>query len=402
MATSAIETAKQENGSRVFFESVIESRKEPDERKMLSVYPGYDSEWQTTYQKQSAALKAFLGSSRGYVYSRDNGIMPYIENLAKTKCGVSVKDRWNPMDIVLVKKGLENVVKGTLKELTNINGMSEKARLEILNAYMREALRDKVLVGISLKAIAAKKAVANAELANMAEKGAPRVKIDLIPGSIKVDLTLGRKKNYLFDTGELAFDLRTESGGSIHGQSRNFQYSKARNVIQTDLTPKGKDAGAKLGKVSSVALDGFLGKIGLRRPPSASSHPRIPIVGSPTDYVKTDGMGNWKKEDIDYWISLYNSLQGKGIKFGEVAVYQEGRRVAEGFEKVMDYSIKYETGEADRSSAGRFTSKLIGLEWAKIWTEIDRKGKMREWCTALYYGAKKEFSSANGPFLKIY
>jgi hypothetical protein len=52
--------------------------------------------------------------------------------------------------------------------------------------------------------------------------------------------------------------LKTESGGQIHGQSRNFQYSKERNLAQTDLTPKGKDSGAKLGKVSSVALDQFL------------------------------------------------------------------------------------------------------------------------------------------------
>ena len=30
------------------------------------------------------------------------------------------------------------------------------------------------------------------------------------------------------------------------------------------------------------------------------------------------------------------------------------------------------------------------------------KKMLREWCTSLYYGAKKEFSSKNGPFLKIY
>ena len=65
-----------------------------------------------------------------------------------------------------------------------------------------------------------------------------RVDIDLVPNSIKCTLTLGKKKEFLFDTGELGFDMKTESGGTIHGQSRNFQYSQARNVIQTDLTPK--------------------------------------------------------------------------------------------------------------------------------------------------------------------
>ena len=42
------------------------------------------------------------------------------------------------------------------------------------------------------------------------------------------------------------------------------------------------------------------------------------------------------------------------------------------------------------------------MEWAHIWVQIAKKKKMKEWCTALYYGAKKEFGSSNGPFLKIY
>ena len=229
----------------------------------------------------------------------------------------------------------------------------------------------------------------------MAGKGNARTNIDYVPGSLKCDLTLGKKANYLFDTGELGFDLKTETGGSIHGQSRNFQYSKARNVIQTDLTPKGKDAGAKLGKVSSVALDGFLAGVGLSRPPSASSHTIIPSVGK------------WTQQDVNYWVNLFDSIKnatvgGEPIKFGEIAAYLGGSIAHTGFEEVIMEAIQYETQEADRSSAGRFSSKLIALEWAKIWVEIDKKGKLREWCTALYYGAKKEFSSKNGPFLKIY
>ena len=395
MATSATETAKQENGSKFYLENRIEKNAEPSYTEMVKVYDGYNQSWRRTYKKQTDALQGFLKNQKGYVYSRDKGIMPFIENIAKTECGVSVKDRWNPMDIVLVKKGMQTVIEGTIKELTNIPGMSKDQKLEILNAYMREALNDRVLVGVSLKAITEKKKKANAELANMAGKGNARTNIDYVPGSLKCDLTLGKKANYLFDTGELGFDLKTESGGSIHGQSRNFQYSKARNVIQTDLTPKGKDAGAKLGKVSRVALDGFLAGVGLSRPPSASSHTNIPSVGK------------WTQQDVNYWVNLFDSIKnatvgGEPIKFGEIAAYLGGSIAHTGFEEVIMEAIQYETQEADRSSAGRFSSKLIALEWAKIWVEIDKKGKLREWCTALYYGAKKEFSSKNGPFLKIY
>tara|TARA_B100001173_G_scaffold309501_1_gene322014 strand:+ start:412 stop:1596 length:1185 start_codon:yes stop_codon:yes gene_type:complete len=394
MATSAVETAKQENGSRVFMESVIENNKKPSFNQMKKIYDGYGFDWEDIYEKQTKALQKFLGIRKGYIYSRDEGIMPMIEGIAKDQCGVSVKDRWNPMDIVLVKKSMKDVVEGTIKELTNIDGMSKDAKLELLNAYMRETLNDKVLIGVSLKAIKESKKVATQELANMA-KGSARTNIEYEPGSLKCDLTLGKKANYLFDTGELGFDLKTETGGSIHGQSRNFQYSKARNVVQTDLTPKGRDAGAKLGKVSSVALDEFLEAIGLRRPPSASRHNHIPAVGT------------WEKTDTDYWVNLYNEIKdakvgGQSINFGEVAVYENGQKIAHGIEEVIRIAIEYETEDMDRNSAGRFSSKLISLEWAKIWVDIANKKMLREWCTTLYYGAKKEFSSKNGPFLKIY
>ena len=391
MATSATETAKQENGSRVFFESVIEKGKEPTEKEMLKVYDGYNLEWKETYRKQTAALKKYLGSNKGYEYSRDSGVMPFIEGIAKSNCGVSVKDRWNPMDIVLVKKSAKRVVEGTIKELTNIDGISKEANLSLLNAYMKEALEDKILVGVSLKAISKTKKTANAELANMGGDKTARVEIDLVPNSIKCTLTLGKKKEFLFDTGELGFDMKTESGGTIHGQSRNFQYSKTRNVIQTDLTPKGKDGGAKLGKVSSVALDKFLPDVGLNRPPSATKHPHIPAVGK------------WTEADIKYWVDLYDKLKGSNmIDFGEVAVYEGGSKIGNDFRSIMDNAIMYETAERDRSSGGRFSSKLIALEWANCWAEVAKKGKMKDWCRVLYYGAKKEFGSSNGPFLKIY
>ena len=389
MATSAIETAKQENGSRFYLESVIEKNIEPSYTEMIQIYDGYNQSWRRTYEKQANAVKSYIKNEKGYEYSRDKGTMPFIENIAKTHCGISVKDRWNPMDIIMVKKNMKDVVEGTIRELTTIDGMNTPSNLTILNSYMRGLLEDKILIGISLKAIKANKMTASIELANMKSDKSTRLKIVPIEGSIKLNLTLGKKAPYLFDTGELGFDLKTESGAQIHGQSRNFQYSKARNVVQTDLTPKGKDGGAKLGKVSTVALDKFLGSIGLERPKSASKHPNIPAVG------------RWADNHKQYWIDLYNDLKDSSLKidFGEVAVYENRKKIGEGFEQVLDYSIENET--SDRSSAGRFSSKLIGMEWAKIWTQINKKDKMEEWGKVLYYGAKKEFSSKNGPFLKI-
>ena len=392
MATSAKETAKQENGSRVFFESVIEKGKEPPDKEMFKVYDNYSLEWKLIYRKQVAAVKEYIKSEKGYEYSRDTGIMPFIENIAKNDCGVSVKDRWDPMDIVMVKKNMRKTVEGTIRELTNMEGMSKDANLLILNAYMREALEDKILIGISLKAIKIDKKKASVELANMRGDNSARVNIEPIDKSVKCTLTLGKKTDYLFDTGELGFDLETESGAKIHGQTRSFQYSKERNLSQTDLTPKGKDAGAKLGKVSSVALDDFLNDNNLERPPSASKHPHIPQVGK------------WQDSDKKYWIELYDKLKNSQYKidFGEIAVYENNSKMGDTFEEILDKAIEYEKENKNRSSAGRFSSKLISMEWAHIWSELASKDKLKDWCRVLYYGAKKEFSSKNGPFLKIF
>ena len=74
MAGNAIETAKQEKGSKVFFEKYIESIKIPSENELfsvvVSVYPDLAKNptlrdlWMTTYTKQAIALKYYLKSNR--------------------------------------------------------------------------------------------------------------------------------------------------------------------------------------------------------------------------------------------------------------------------------------------------------------------------------------------------
>ena len=202
---------------------------------------------------------------------------------------------------------------------------------------------------------------------------------------------MGHKQPYEFDTGEFAFDFFVNQS-EIHGQSRNFQYSKARNLIQTDLTPKGRDAGAKLGKVSASSMDDFLKKMQLPRPSSASKDPNI------------DPVGKWTQKNIEYWVNYQKSLskykiEGSPIDFGDMTV-KEGNVEKKGMEEIMKYAVACEN--QTRSAAGRFSSKLIGLRWSYTWVMIDQKGKLDDWLKILYYGAKKEFGDTNGPFIKIY
>lgn len=391
MAGDAKETAKQENGSRVYFEAYIE-KNITDFGKLSTivkkVYPDVSIEWMESYRKQAQALKGYLKTQKGYSYSRDSGFMPFIEGIAKSRCGVSNKDRWNPADIYMVKSAKEESIKVKLKKITESS--DKNINLMALNSYMKELVESKVLVPISLKAIATKTKTAKAELANMGGKG-NKTDVKLKSGSIKCILDMGHKNDFEFDTGEFAFDFYV-GDEEIHGQSRNFQYSKARNLVQTDLTPKGRSGGAKLGKVSSEALDSFLSKANLARPSSAAKDPNIDLPGE------------WKESNIKYWIKFIKDLQkltidGSRIDLGDLKVKTK-KGEEKGPEAIIRNAILWE--DKTRSSAGRFSSKLIGLRWAHTWYQIDKKGLLEDWMRVLYYGAKKEFSEKNGPFLKIY
>jgi len=394
MAGNAIETAKQENGSRIYFEMIIEKNKDPvkdfaELSKLVGkVYPNVNTEWMDSYAKQAVALKKYIKNNKGYEYSRDEGFMPFIENIAKTKCGVTVKDRWDPADIYMVKKQKRREIEQRIKELTN--GLDKETNLLALNDYMRTLMENFDMLPVSLKAIKKSTPSAKVEPANVGGKG-HSLKFEVVPGSVKCLLDFGNKNDHEFDTGEFAFDFKV-GDEEIHGQARNFQYSKERNLVQTDLTPKGRSGGAKLGKVSSEALDSFLRKANLPRPASASKDPNIDLPGK------------WRPENIKYWIDYVNGLKnkkvaGKNIDLGDLKV-KVGNKVSSGADEIIRTAIMSE-GKT-RSSAGRFSSKLIGLRWALTWSLIEEKGMMEDWLKTLYYGAKKEFGGKNGPFLKIY
>jgi hypothetical protein len=71
MAGSAIETKKQENGSKVYLELYIENGVKDFAtltKAVKKVYPDVSNDWMESYQKQAVALKDFLGKNKGYEY----------------------------------------------------------------------------------------------------------------------------------------------------------------------------------------------------------------------------------------------------------------------------------------------------------------------------------------------
>ena len=184
----ARDTKMQENGSLVFFEHLIEKGKEPKITNDIfdKVYPNMPAIWYQYYQLQGKALKKYLGNQRGYLYSRDEGIMPFLEKAAKDM-GVSTKDKWNPMDIVMVKKSNESKIMKSVEKIL-AEKIEKEAKLEKLNELMKEKLVDKTMIPISLKGLTKNAKEARIEEANLGNKKSVKFQnFILLPGVRKTD-----------------------------------------------------------------------------------------------------------------------------------------------------------------------------------------------------------------------
>jgi len=380
----ARDTKMQENGSLVFFEHLIEKGKEPKITNDIfdKVYPNMPAIWYNYYQLQGIALKKYLGNQKEYTYSRDDGIMPFLEEAAK-QMGVTTKDNWNPMDIVMVKKKQQKKIEDEVNEIL-AGGEEKTAKLEKLNELMGELLVSKTMIPISLKGLTKKATEAKLEEANL-KGNKKKIKFKIKENSLKCDLDMVQPP--LFDTGE--FSLRFFANqDEIAIQVRSFRYSKPTTGPQTDLTPKG--GGAKLGKASVDATRPFLKKLNLEMPPSVVKDPMITISGEFT------------KQQISFWVDFYDRIKnyriaGQKVDYDAPLTYGSAKS---SFEGNLKKGLK--NFEKDRNTLGRIFSKLHALRTIELYYKISEKGKFDKWLETLYYGAKKEFSNLNGPFIKIF
>ena len=371
--TDAIETAKQENCTRLACEMFIEHNKMPTSQQFEKIYPKYDDEWAKTFKLQAESVKKYLKNKKEYEYSRDKGIMPTIENFVKKFCGVTQMNNWNPADIYLVKSNEVAKIEKKLEEISKIPG-DPAVRLDSLNEYMVDQFKAKKLIGISLKKIETAKV--KLEESNI---GLNRVeKINLVKKSFRCDLDLDAKGE--FNTGELAFAITVDGSEGfrlpnvVNVQIRAFS-GGIRESTQMDMT--GSGAAAKLGKVSSEkAIDPYISRFGLKRRMGRT----IPKVGKFTDKdIKEyeEEQKQLKKIDID----------GSKIYFGKVDWSRS-------FAKARELEL------SNNRTASQLSSKLQCFQWIKIFNVIQKQKKLDEFLSVLYYGAKKQYATA-GPFLKI-
>jgi hypothetical protein len=365
---NAAETAFQENASRMVCEFYISNGRMPNVCDIKKIYKKCDDDWYGTFYKQAIASKKFL-SGKGYKFSRDQGIMPFLEKTAMQRCGVTKKDSWNPADIYAVKASQENTIRNKIREIGDLK-CDPNEKLDILNEAMRVWFKSRELVGISLKKIAPNKNQASLEETNAKSNKDVVIKNIKIDGKVNCNLDLNVKGE--FSTGELMFKLNVE-GKSVTVQIRAFSGGQRENT-QMDMSEAG--AAAKLGKVSlTQAIDPYLASKPIKRL-MANTLPKV---------------GNWTEGDIRKYVAEYKSVRnlkigGSAIDFG-----------INDWENTLRKAIEIETSNA--RTASQLSTKLQCFQWIRIFNQF-KGNEFNKFITVLYFGAKKQYASA-GPFLKI-
>ena len=365
-------TAMQENATRFICEQFIEKNKFPKNSEIEKIYPGYDEDWHNTFTLQATTLKTYLtgapGGVSGYSYSRDvvGTIMPFIEDIAINKCGVRTKDSWNPADIYIVRTNKERNIKKEIKAIGD-SSLEKPQKLTALNDYMRSRFKTKELIGISLKKLGR---TVKTEETNVKKISAIK-EIKIVDESVKLDLDLNDKGEFI--TGEMSLQLNVKDH-IVNVQIRAFSGGE-RESTQMDMTGIGE--AAKLGKVSSrEAIDPYIRKFILSR------------------RMATDlpGVGRFSEGDITKYVNEFLII--KDIKIGGSNIYF-GKN---DWETTLREAVKLE--KENNRTASQLSSKLQCFRWVKIFNTIEQRGKLKDFLSILYFGAKKQYDTA-GPFLKI-
>ena len=365
--------------------------------------------WRASFDKQTLALQNYMTirkfSNSGWVWSRGDGMMGFLNNIATTRCGVSGSlDSWNPMDIVAVQSSMEQTIKDEI-EKDVIDGVDKAINKDLLNGIMIKYIKGLALLPISLKKINDIERGAFEESDNLKSFAAKKKhKLDLEYSAVQCDLEWSTHKNEWQNAQEISFLMTqkssvTKAGVVISVQARAFGGSDSREKPQHSLAQQG--AGAMLGKAPVAELDDFVTSFGVKKVLSPKEHPQIPDKGK-----------EWKQSQKNYWIALQRKLEGldvggKKINFNNPGSYgTNGKLIKSGFEAALNSACAADEmdlrvrGDQKRKSGSRLTAKLWCIEWLWRYYQMSRKGTWDAFTNRMIKAAKKELSDS-GPFVKI-
>ena len=382
--SATADTADQENATKFVCESLIEKGSFPKFEDVQRIHSNVDDDWIDSYQASALQLKDHLGSNKGYEYSRDDGIMPYLQKQAKICGKVTNSDAWNPMDIVLIRKSKKSKI---YEEIEDLECLKEKQYLDALNDVMRRYFQSNDLLGVSLKKLNVKKSIKK-EVANLSTP------IDPSPLSFKRDVKLDMDFKSLTNNQRMPENFKTLDMSILFQIGKNDVTCAYRSFTNENRAPsyfelKYAGASAQLGKASN--------------PEAVAPYFKRYSFTLPNPKQVMPAVGDWTPKDIDDWATKADNV--KDYKPGGVEINWGSRLSGAGnfkdtFKSILETATEIE--KDDTKVARALSVKCQSIMILNYLNHIERKeGDLKSFILAMYYGAKKQYATA-GVFLKIY
>jgi hypothetical protein len=264
--------ALKDNQKYSSWEDITKDKKYAELAGPKGIYPQVTDEWLKVYFLQQQKMLQEFSNPKFTEFNREYGFMEYISNLVNKEFGISKKDTWDPADIWCIKN--------EKKVISDIEKLFKKKQFETigqLNAYLRTAFKERIIVGISLKKISGKQAKyeeVNVDGFEFAETKKPSFKVSYL----RVDLSLKSGtsgKTSLPGVKNADFWLETEEDGK-----------KVTYKIDIGPSSGSKFTFVKFEAKSTAASKAKLGKAKAEYVRDLFKEYKVPIDSSALDYPK--------------------------------------------------------------------------------------------------------------------
>jgi hypothetical protein len=383
-------------------------------------FPNMDSEWYLGLLKQAKALIKYLGHNQGsrdssWRYARYGGstktipaakstdIYDYIWssfNRSQQQIFTGKKDSWNTTDVYMVKSSEEQKIKDMvdlLKSEFSDGTTAPEVFVGTVNAYLSKLLKEKTLLGISLKK----------PTKSEPESHVYETNLDVGPDGIEVhegDL-IGDMFTYMeikkrggendFSGNSLTFEAQFKAGKYI---KRYYWESKVSSVSAHATEPRDRVPNNKGKYVNATARNGAIPapqmeKLVKKYTGEDINH-NIPLTSKFTE------------EHLKYWQEYFKSLiadRTVSKDFGTISYMGKSCSPEEFIQKafMLDEQSPNPSG---KNYGVKLRSKLRILRYIKMFIEAKKDKKLAELITHAYFlSSKMNISQADlsGPFIKV-
>ncbi len=383
-------------------------------------FPNMDSEWYLGLLKQAKALIKYLGHNQGskdnsWSYARYGGktktipatkstdIYDYIWssfNRPQQQIFTGKKDSWNTTDVYMVKSSEEQKIKdmiNLLKDEFSDGTTAPEVFVGTVNAYLSKLLKEKTLIGISLKK------PTKAE----PESHVYETNLDVGPDGIEVhegDL-IGEMFTYMeikkrggendFAGNSLTFEAQFKAGKYI---KRYYWESKVSSVSAHATEPRDRVPNNKGKYVNATARNGAI--------PAPQMEKLVKKYTGEDINHNIPLNSKFTETQLKYWQTYFKDIIADNTiskDFGDIS-YMEKKCTPEEFIQKAFMLDSQSPNPSGKNYAVKLRSKMRILRYIKMFIEAKKKDKLAELITHAYFlSSKMNISQADlsGPFIKV-